>query len=900
MPEATPLNIGLIVDSNLCIGCGLCTATCQQNAITMIWQRGRTWQPVVNVVDCNFCSRCYQVCPHSPQCILEYAAVAKREGPRFGLSGRSFFIAFDRDETRRIRSASGGALTALLQGLLSSGAVDGVVASLPIAAPVGFPHFELKVFRNAEELDQGRSSHYHPLSYDKVLAELKDGQDGGVAVVGVPCVLRGMKRLPAEIQRKIKFRVCLVCSHNVSGAFTDCLAAKEGVNGGAPFLVNMRDKLGIPDANNYNNRFFSAGQEFRRNRFATAFTEMWRNYFFARECCLYCPDFFGLDADVAVKDAWGRLSSDPLGTSLVIVKNAEIESQLLSLKESGRLFLERCDESEVFNSQIATAVFKHQQVRDRLVWKKAIRDELGRSFSAFEWKRRWLSPVSREYWRLWLLMKLSNYCHVTWRKVPVKSLLFLLSPLKVNRMLVLKVGKRLKQKVFWPWRAILRPTLKAAVLFAGYRRPRGVVGESQLRVLIAGGYGYGNVGDEAQLAANLQYWNTTAPACRLTVLTPNPAYTQQVHDQIRVELAPRKAIFGLRGREYFGSEKKFKRFFFPVAAWCLLNACLVRAGLPTLGLTTAQARLLDELKNTDVLFLSGGGYLTGMTLTRLWDHMLLIRLAYALGVPTILSGQTIGVFKDPVSRVLARWGLKKSKLIYLRDPVDSPEALADLGIPADRYKSTFDDALFWEASSPEKVQNMLLEAGGEPNKPYLAVNVHYWGQSPKSSRVIMKNLAKVLDRVVEDFDLQVVFVPMARSDETAIGEVLTAMERPGIMPKHDYYPDQAVALLQKADLCMTMKHHPIIFAMAAAVPTVSMTFDDYYFHKNYGAMKIFNQENYVIKVAPEELEMKLYATAKEVFLHRADLSKNISTVVEEIRPMSGEVIKKFITDRANR
>jgi len=49
----------------------------------------------------------------------------------------------------------------------------------------------------------------------------------------------------------------------------------------------------------------------------------------------------------------------------------------------------------------------------------------------------------------------------------------------------------------------------------------------------------------------------------------------------------------------------------------LFNASLIRAGLPTLGITARQAHLLDVIDNSDVLFLSGGGYLTGMTLTRL-------------------------------------------------------------------------------------------------------------------------------------------------------------------------------------------------------------------------------------------------------------------------------------------
>nr|MBF0223072.1 polysaccharide pyruvyl transferase family protein [Desulfobulbaceae bacterium] len=454
--------------------------------------------------------------------------------------------------------------------------------------------------------------------------------------------------------------------------------------------------------------------------------------------------------------------------------------------------------------------------------------------------------------------------------------------------------KTFKRYLNWPWRAILHPILRSCALFVGYRRSKRVVSTGRLRVLVAGGYGYGNVGDEAQLAANLQHWKKASPGCRLTVLTPNCEYTDSVHSQIRVELAPRKSLFGLGGSEYFGSEKKFKVMYPLIATICLFNACLVRAGFPIFGLTSSQARLLNELNDSDVLFLSGGGYLTGMTLTRLWDNMLLICLAYALGVPTILSGQTIGVFKDPISRILARWGLKKAELIYLRDPVDSAKDLSTLGLSGDWIKSTFDDALFFESASTCKITELLEDSGINAQKPYIAVNVHYWGQEQGISRVIMGNIARALDRICKDTGLQIVFIPMVRSDEAAIEEVRAAMDEPGTMPAHGYRPDLTVGLIQNAALCMTMKHHPIIFAMAAAVPTVSMTFDDYYYHKNYGAMKIFHQEDYLLKSVPEELEQQLYDRTKAVFDKREEISVCIAGVVEKLRPMAGEAIQKFM------
>lgn len=456
------------------------------------------------------------------------------------------------------------------------------------------------------------------------------------------------------------------------------------------------------------------------------------------------------------------------------------------------------------------------------------------------------------------------------------------------------ISAHVRGMIMWPWHAIIYPILRTGALITGYRRVVRSCDKKHLRVLIAGGYGYGNVGDEAQLGANLQHWERAAPGCRLTVLTPNRDYTYTLHDKVRVELAPRRSLFGRHGREYFGSEKTFKRMYFLVAALCLFNACLMRVGFPVVGLTTAQARLLDELNDSDVLFLSGGGYLTGMTLTRLWDNMLLIRLAHALGVPVILSGQTIGVFKDSFSRRLARWGLKKAEMIYLRDPIDSAQDLAALGLSGDWIKSTFDDALFFQGASSEQVADLLLEAGLDPKKPYIAVNVHYWGQSQENSRLIMASMAKALDRIQSELEIQIVFIPMVLSDETAIKEVQALMITPGVMPKHDYQPELNVGLIQNATLCLTMKHHPIIFAMAAAVPTVSMTFDDYYHHKNFGAMSIFHQEDYLLKSTLVGIEQHVYEITKRAFVNREEVSRKIAEVAEELKPMSGEVIYRFI------
>lgn len=870
---ATTKTIDFIVDNNLCINCGLCAAGCPKSTIKMTWLSSGVWLPVRGESNCTDCGTCYRICPQSPECITEYADAAAKSGCMFGLSdAHDYFISYDIDAEKRKLSASGGTISVLLKYLLEYNLVDGIVASIPTSANIGNPHYQVQIFRKKEDLDKGRSSHYHPLNYEDAISEIAKGS-GSYALLGVPCIIRGIKRLPGKIQNKIRYKISLCCSHNVTGAFTDCLSQKEGINKDEPFWVNLRDKKDIPDANNFNNYFRSANGEIRRNRFKTQFTDMWRNYFFAQECCLYCPDFYGVDADISVKDAWGRLSADPLGTSLLVVRNKELTGHLTHLRDAGNLYLERCDADEVFNSQPQTPVFKHISVRDRLVWKRSIRGYLLESNYPLESNiSRW-SEESFEYLRLRSLMSLSNIFYFKLGHVPVKSLIRL-SHLFTRTAALLKWLPKLRNFLF-------------------LHSPKRVVNKGNLRVLIAGGYGYGNIGDEAQLAANLRHWKKAFPMSQLTVLTPNPEYTNKTHGNIRTELATRISLFGAGDRQYYGSDSRFKKLYFLVAPLYLLNARLMRAGLPTVGLTARQAAALAMIRDSEVIFLSGGGYLTGMTLTRLWDNMLLLRLANIFGITVLLSGQTIGVFKDPVSRFLAKWGLKTAKYIYLRDPINSSKELASIGIKGEKIKSTFDDALFYKPEFEGKISEFLDENGIDENK-YIAVNVHYWGQHIDVSRIIMKQVADSLDRIKSKLGLQIVFVPMVGSDEETIKEVMSLMKETAILPQHHNYDlDLIVALVQNAFLCLTMKHHPIIFAMGAGVPTVSMAFDDYYWHKNEGALRIFGQERYMVSCEPDKLGKSIDENVMGIYNTRDELSAQIKLCLDKLRPLAGEVIYKY-------
>ena len=411
------------------------------------------------------------------------------------------------------------------------------------------------------------------------------------------------------------------------------------------------------------------------------------------------------------------------------------------------------------------------------------------------------------------------------------------------------------------------------------------------KILVVGGYGYNNVGDEAQLNKTIIDLKNKFPDHLLKILTPNPNYTHFYHDKCVVGEAPRVAFYDQGEHWLYGKANNiFVKFHFIfLGLWLYLNAFLVRAKLPTLFINARKASLLYDMFTSDIIYFEGGGYLTGKTASRLLDGAFFIAIGRVFKLPSYLSGQTIGVWNGKINELVAKWGFSKAKVITVRDPEASIEALKKIGIRGDHIFVTHDDALFCEKVEDTRIlKSFLLDSGmkeEEFSQGYLTFHMHYWGlKTSQEKEKLMLQMEKIISEIRKNTNKKIVLLSMTPTDEFTINDFKDKFEKYNLMSMNFVYDFKLTrAIIGNSEVCVTMKHHPIIFAIGEKIPVISMALSDYYIHKNVGALKLFGLEKYNIDLSKKTYLENFKFLFKDIKNNRDEILNLSESYIEKVK-----------------
>lgn len=274
----------------------------------------------------------------------------------------------------RHKTSSGGIITWILERLLEEKLVDEVihVKDLDPILPES-PLFNYSISKCTSDLKNGMKSKYYPIEMSDMLTYISQN-DKRFVFVGLPCFCKSVRLLQMQnpvFKQRIKFVVGLVCGHLKSEYFAKSIALNLGMKPKELKKIDFRVKENSKKPSEY---FVKVSSK------ETTLTTLnkniiggnWGLNFFRNPACNLCDDVFAETSDIVIGDAWIKpYNRDPLGTSILIVRDKIISKLLQDGMTNNQLYLDELSLDKAIKSQSSGLTDRRQGLKFRLwVFKK--------------------------------------------------------------------------------------------------------------------------------------------------------------------------------------------------------------------------------------------------------------------------------------------------------------------------------------------------------------------------------------------------------------------------------------------------------------------------------------------------------------------------------------------------
>lgn len=322
-------NVNRIAKKGLCLGCGLCETIYGKANVSMeINDSGFYYPKVKGKISKDKDEIISRICPS----VNITNEIIFDDSERIWGHIKSCHSAFSLNKEIRTKASSGGLITQIATYLLRTNLVDAV---LQVGSyEVDYQSNKLKVSRTEEEVLACAKSRYAPAKIFNNILNILESSNEKYCFVGKPCDISGIKNLlsvyPQYKERFVLF-VSIMCAGMPSYIATSAAVASfNNVNhpitnltyrgNGWPGYFSFEDSKGICYKMSYNDswgKILGKHVHFR---------------------CKICPDGIGLQADIAVGDAWETKDGYPdftekEGDSLLLIRT-KVASDLIERMSS--------------------------------------------------------------------------------------------------------------------------------------------------------------------------------------------------------------------------------------------------------------------------------------------------------------------------------------------------------------------------------------------------------------------------------------------------------------------------------------------------------------------------------------------------------------------------------------
>lgn len=333
MKERKVKSIDAIVRKKACNGCGACTVSCPEGAISFV--NGERYNfPKVDKNMCSGCSKCLKVCPSA--FLLEGTEPGFVDEPI--KESYDCFLIHAKDDGIRLDAASGGFITGIILHLIESGLVDGaIVTRCEGDTPLVAKSF---IAMDRASILSARGSKYAPVSSCTVLKDVLE-RHGRYVFVGTPCMVEGLTKLQKflpELRKRIVLNISFVCAGMASRLATKVYIEHDGG-------VNIKDaRLICYRGNGWPGRFRVFGENDKllmdRPLIGGSLTRVVGKDHYLR--CENCLDHWAKYTDIVVSDPWTQemIRDEKKGWSAIMVRTKRGQNAVDSAIGSGDLIAE--------------------------------------------------------------------------------------------------------------------------------------------------------------------------------------------------------------------------------------------------------------------------------------------------------------------------------------------------------------------------------------------------------------------------------------------------------------------------------------------------------------------------------------------------------------------------------
>ncbi|MEW5748733.1 MAG: polysaccharide pyruvyl transferase family protein [Candidatus Thermoplasmatota archaeon] len=303
----------------------------------------------------------------------------------------------------------------------------------------------------------------------------------------------------------------------------------------------------------------------------------------------------------------------------------------------------------------------------------------------------------------------------------------------------------------------------------------------------------------------------------------------------------------------------------------------------------------SEYKRSDVVVnLSGDGLTDDFGVVRSVRSWLPFFWCIILRVPVVIHSQSIGPFRNGIARRIARFFLDRVDLLIVREEI-SRNYLIQIGVKQEVLMTADGAFLLGAISENEARETLKMERIPVDNgRPLVGIApselLFRFSRSREgvAAGEYLLNLAELADHMIEEHDVDVVFIPHVtdpnlnpndRDIAVAAAKKSKYRERVFVI-EGAYQPEVIRGIIGLCTLFIGARMHANIAALTMHVPTVAIS----YSNKTPGIMSMAGQDQYVRNW--DDPPERLLETVEDAWERRTQIRRTLLDRIPEIQALA--------------